>query len=430
MTKQPVCFHPAMKRLLLSLILHLIPGVCLAETQTLTVLPFANHSHVAGMQWMSESFSELLEERLKSSNLNILGRDERLLAFDRMGIPYTSNLSKASLIKIGQELDAELLVLGDFASDGKQIEASASVLDLKKNFLRPLIEEKGALEEFQTLCGRLGWRILSQIDPTFTFNLDSYLRRFAVIPNVALENYVRGLVESDRARQIRYFRQADKAHPNYTKVIFQLGKLYHEERDYSTSSRWLQRLLRLDSNAWEAAFLLGLNHLYLRNYDGAVIEFQRLSHTMPLSEVYSNLGIALSLKGANEDARQALRKAIEGDAVDADYHFNLAYHLWRTGDFAAALQSSRESEALSGTDSEALFLMYKCYLALGKTEEAASAWAAAKKASPKVEAWESRKQVPDLFRIQSNFDQSSFHQLQLQIREVQEHKGEPEGSFG
>lgn len=412
-----------MRALFLSLILCLASQtLSLAEVQTLVVLPFANHSKNPGLHWMSESFPELLEERLKWPNLNVLGREERLLAFDRIGIPYTSSLSKASLIKIGQELDADLLLLGEFSSDGKHIDTSVSVLDLGKSALGPSIKESGVLDQFQTICGRLAWKILAQVDPTFPLGLDAYLRRFQIIPNLAFENYVRGLIESDRAKQFWFFRQADKGHPNYAKAIFQLGKLYHQEKDYSTSSLWLQRLLRLDADILEASFLLGLNHLYLKNYDKAAAQFQRLSQVMPLNEVYSNLGIALSLRGSREGATEALQRAIEGDASDADYYFNLAYHLWRNGDFVGALKNLKEAVGRSDSDGEARYLMYKCHQALGSPAEAASAWAAAKESSPKVETWESRKQMPDLFRIQSNFDESSFRQLQLQIRQLQETK--------
>src|SRR5688572_24491426 len=90
-------------------ILWLLSGnSSLAQLQTVVVLPFANQSKDAGLHWMGESFAEVLEDRLKWPRLNVLGRDERLLAFDRIGIPYSSSLSRASLIKIGQELDADI----------------------------------------------------------------------------------------------------------------------------------------------------------------------------------------------------------------------------------------------------------------------------------------------------------------------------------
>lgn len=398
---------------------------CLAEVQTVVVLPFANRSKVAGLHWMSESFPELLEERLKWPGLNVLGREERLLGFDRIGIPYASDLSKASLIKIGQELDAHLLVLGEFDSDEKEIEVFVTVLDLKRNFLKASVREKGTLDQFQYICGRLVWKALAQLDPMFPLSLDAYLLRFPQVPNLALENYVRGLIESDRAKQIRFFRQADKLHPNYSKAIFQLGKIYHQEKDYATSSLWLQRLVRLDGEVTEASFLLGLNQLYLKNYDKAVAEFERLVRIIPLNEVHSNLGIALSLKGVKEGATEALQKAIGGDPSEADYHFNLGYHLWKTGSFAGALQSLSRTFKRDDSDGEAQYLLSKCYRALGREEESKAAWEAARTLSSKVEDWEARRQMPDLFRIQSNFDESSFRQLQLQIRQLQESKSGP-----
>jgi tetratricopeptide (TPR) repeat protein len=394
----------------------------LAQLQTVVVLPFANQSKNAGLHWMSESFPELFEDRLKWPKLNVLGREERLLAFDRIGIPYSNSLSQASLIKIGQELDADILVVGNFDSDGAQIKATTSVLDLRKNVLKARLEEKAPLDQFQTTCGRLAWKILAQLDPTFPLSLNAFLERFPVIPNVALENYVRGLIESDRAKQIRFFRQADKEYANYSKAIYQLGRLYHQEKDYPTSTLWLQRLLKLDGEMPEVSFLIGLNHLYLKNYDKAASEFDRLSRVIPASEIYTNLAIALSLKGSKEAAGEAFEKAVAGDPSEADYDFNLAYHRWKTGDFAGALKNLSTFAERNDSDAEVQYLLAKCYRAMGRTEESDSALALAKDLNPKIEGWETKRQMPDLFRIQSGFDASSFKQLQLHLRQTQETK--------
>jgi tetratricopeptide (TPR) repeat protein len=394
----------------------------LAQLQTVVVLPFANHSKNAGLHWMSESFPELLEDRLKWPKLNVLGRDERLLAFDRIGIPYSSSLSQASLIKIGQELDADILVLGNFDSDGTQIKATTSVLDLRKNVLKARLEEKAPLNQFQAVCGHLAWKILGQLDFMFPLSLNAFLEKFTVIPNVALENYVRGLIESDRAKQIRFFRQADKEYANHSKAIYQLGRLYHQERDYPTSTLWLQRLLKLEGALPEASFLIGLNHLYLKNYDKAAIEFDHLSRVIPASAIYTNLAIALSLKGSKEAASEMFEKAIAGDPSEADYDFNLAYHRWKTGDFAAALKNLTAFMKRNDADAEVQYLLSKCYRAMGRIEESASALALAQELNPKIEGWETRRQMPDLFRVQSGFDASSFRQLQLHLRQTQESK--------
>ncbi len=412
----------SMKKILLSLSLTVLLHVTLlAHMQTVVVMPFANLSKNQNVRWISESFAELLQERLKWANLNLMGREERLIAFDRLGIPYSNTLSKASSIKIAQELDADFLVLGDFDFDGQRLQASASVLDLRKSILSHPLREEGPLKSLQVLCSQMSWQILRTLDATFPLSRDLFVSRFPEIPNLALESYIRGLLETERTRQIRFLRQADKVYPNYSKAIFQLGKIFHQERDYSTSSLWLQKLIRQNNEFLEAGFLLGLNYLFLKNYEKAGIEFQKLCRSLPLNEVYNNLGIALSCLGKDQEAADALLKAVERDPSAVDYNFNLAYHLWKKGNFEAAAKVLKEIVERED-DGEAHYLLFKCLRSLGEFTEANAAWVRARLYAPKVETWEERKQIPDLFRIQTSFDESSFRQLQLDIREAENQK--------
>ncbi len=397
----------------------------MSEVRTLVVLPFTNISRNPGIQWLSECLPELLEERMKWPSLNSLGRDEQVIAFDRIGIAYSLNSSKATLIKIGQELDAQFLILGEFSSDGKKIEVSLSALDLRKNSLNQPLKEAGPLEEIQLLSGRLAWKLLTQIDSSFPLSLEAYLAQFPTIPNIALESYIRGVIDSDQIKQLRFFRQAEREYPNYAKAILQLGKLYYQQKDYATSNLWLQKLFRLNEGYLEAHFLVGLNYFYLKSYDKSVEEFQRLSGIVPLGQVVSNLGISLSLQGSNQRAAAALQKAVEMEPSEPDYSFNLAYYYWRTGNFSAAIKTLDEVNEFIGSDGEAQYLLFKCFQALGNAEESAVAWEEARRLNPKVESWEARKQAPDLFRIQTHFDESSLKQLQLQIRQIKEWKEGP-----
>jgi tetratricopeptide (TPR) repeat protein len=299
---------------------------------------------------------------------------------------------------------------------------SASVLDLANSTLSAELREEGDLVDLQASCSQLAWQILKSIDSSFTLTREAFVARFPAIPNIALENYVRGLLEAERSKQIRFFRQADKAYPNFIKAIFQLGKIYHQEKDYSTSSLWLQRVIRLDKGSSEARFLLGLNYLFQKNYERATLELQQLVQVVPLSEVYSNLAVALSLQGINEDATSAFHKALEGDPSGNDYLFNQAYHFWRTGNFVSAAKALKEVLSRDEEDAEAHYLLYKCLQAIGRTTEADASWSLARQLNPKFESWESRKQIPDLFRIQSNFDEVRLHRLQLEIQALQDGK--------
>jgi tetratricopeptide (TPR) repeat protein len=412
-----------MKKPLIGLVLALFLKMdLLAAMRTLTVLPFANLSKNHSVSWLSETFPELLEDRLRWPGLSVLGREERLIAFERIGIPYTNVLSKASLIKIGQELDSTFLIWGDFNLDGAHLTVSASVLDLSNSTLSPELKEDGDLTNLQASCSQLAWQILKTLGLSLTLSREAFVAQFPAIPNIALENYVRGLLEPDRNKQIRFFRQADKTYPNFVKAIFQLGKIYHQDKDYSTSSLWLQRLIRLDKDSSEARFLLGLNYLLLKNYEKAVLELQELVRVVPLSEVYSNLAVALSLQGNSEEAEADFHKALEGDPSGIDYLFNHAYHAWRTGNFLSAAKDLKQLLSRDDGDAEAQYLLYKSLVALGRTAEAETAWSRAKQLNPKFESWEGRKQMPELFRIQSNFDEVRLRRLRLEIQAVQSDK--------
>ncbi|HET6962940.1 MAG TPA: tetratricopeptide repeat protein, partial [Terriglobia bacterium] len=111
-----------------------------------------------------------------------------------------------------------------------------------------------------------------------------------------------------------------------------------------------------------------------------------------------------------------------GDPSEGDYDFNLAYHQWKTGDFSGALKHLTVLTERNDSDAEVQYLLSKCYRTIGRVEESAAALALARELNPKIEGWENKRQMPDLFRIQSGFDASSFRQLQLHLQQTQETK--------
>ena len=84
---------------LLFLALSVLEAPLQAQQQTgparvsrlLLIIPFENTSNAAGTDWISESFPEVLNTRLSPSGLFVMGRDDRLNAFDRLGISPTAD---------------------------------------------------------------------------------------------------------------------------------------------------------------------------------------------------------------------------------------------------------------------------------------------------------------------------------------------------
>ena len=86
--------------------------------QTLLILPFENHSKSPGLEWIGESFPEILSQRLSSPSMYIVSREDRVYAFDRMGIPVTARPSHATMYRIAEQMDCDYVVMGDYTSTG------------------------------------------------------------------------------------------------------------------------------------------------------------------------------------------------------------------------------------------------------------------------------------------------------------------------
>ena len=94
-----------------------------AQAATYLVLPFFNVSKNPSLDWIGESLAEALREALASEGLMALNRDDRVEAYHRFSLrPYVL-LTKASVLKIGEELDAEQVLFGEF--DLKPVPESA-----------------------------------------------------------------------------------------------------------------------------------------------------------------------------------------------------------------------------------------------------------------------------------------------------------------
>src|SRR6185312_538672 len=76
------------------------------------VLPFFNHTNSANLDWIGESIAESVNDSLASSGLLTLDRGDRLEGYRRLSLRSGAELTHASIIKIGQALDASSVVYG------------------------------------------------------------------------------------------------------------------------------------------------------------------------------------------------------------------------------------------------------------------------------------------------------------------------------
>jgi Flp pilus assembly protein TadD/TolB-like protein len=367
--------------------------------QTVLVVPFENQSKAPGLEWISDSFPELLQGRLNSATLFVLPREDRIRAYDRVGIPVELHPSRATLYRIAEQLDVDYVVLGLYRFDGHIFSTAAQVLDMRHERLLPEMDESGPLIQLIDIQTALAWDVLHALRPDISISRQAYVAAASTIRLDAFENYIRGITAPTADEQIRRFREAARLSPTYPEALLQLGKAYYRGRQYEQAVSTLARVPENDPLAREANFYLGLAAYYLGNFARAETAFRFVAARMPLAEVYNNLGVASS-RGDRKASAECFQKAIDADPNDPDYHFNLAIELYRSGDVAGASRQLHDALSLRPADPAAKSFLDTITLDAG---------------TPAQRAIVPATQKTPVERIRTNYDESSFRQLALKI---------------
>lgn len=382
----------------------------LPPVKTLVVMPFENRSSAPGLEWISEALPEILGQRMASDGLYVLGREYRLQAYDRSGIPYGVHPSRATLYRIAEQMDADYAVLGSYTFDGQTFTARAEVLDLKQRRLSPELQESGPLPQLLQVETGLAWDLLRDLQPGYGVSRAAFLSAAPPLRLDAFENYIRGLMALTEADKLQRLRAAIRLDPVYDQAILELGKTYFRARDYDAAATWLGRIPQTDPLAREANFFLGLAAYNQGNFPRAEAAFRALLQQFPLTEVYNNLGVVSARLGKPE-AGQLFQKAVDAEPSDPDYRFNLGISLLRAGDVAGASRELRECLALRPDDNEAKGL-------LAAISPRATAPAAVNPASV-VTSPAPPPKLP-LERIKRSYDEAAFRELDISMQSTSE----------
>jgi tetratricopeptide (TPR) repeat protein len=377
---------------------------CVLRAETVLVLPFANHSAAANLDWIGESIAETVRDSLASQGLLVLDREGRLEGYRRLSLRPGTELTRASIIKLGESLDASIVIYGEYqqqpAGDAKDASKGSlrlvgRVLDLKRTRQSPPFSHFGALEELPGMEVQLGWEALRQIESDTPVTEAEFARLHPAVRLDAMESYARGLIATLPEQRHRFFTQAARLDDKFSQPCLQLGKEAWEQKDYKTAAGWFQRVSLGDPRYYQAQFLMGLSRYYAGDAAAAAQSFQVVADAVPLNEVFNDLGAAQVRRNDLPAAIAAFRKAIDGDDADPDYHFNLGYALWRLKDFDGAVESLRAALERDANDTEATTLLGRALKQEGP-----------RPGDPRSEGRQ---------RVKTNFDEFAYRQLQAEL---------------
>ncbi|MBN8731915.1 MAG: tetratricopeptide repeat protein [Acidobacteria bacterium] len=369
---------------LLAVLPFLIPP---GFSQTFLVAPLENRSRNSNLDWIGESIAESVRAALLSSDLAVLSREERESGIKRLSLKPGAPLSFASLIKLTENLEAAFLVHGYFeftpspaappsplpgdsaaletaddplltlpAAPRGQLRIDVRIYDRKHVLQTTEVVERGPIEDLAMLETLVSYRVVHFLVKDFQLSREEFERRHPPLKLTAKEYYIRGLMASSKEARHRYFAQAVRLEPSFAQPCFYLGRMQWDMDNYRVAAGWLERISPDQEHYWDAQFFLGLSRYQSANFEAALEAFRRLAARHPLPEVVNNLG-AVELALDLPDALTHFKAALAKDPSDPDYHFNVAYALWRRGDFAAAAQGFRAVLDRVNDDQDAILLL-------------------------------------------------------------------------
>ncbi len=321
----------------------------------------------------------------------------------RLSLRPDAGFTKATLIRLGQALDADYLCYGSYDANlpagdtqlkDSSIQLNARFIDLRKMHDGPAVSEAGKLSELSRMEEHLAWQSLKYLEPSANLPLDRFMSPQKLIRLDAEESYVRGLLSSNPEQQEKWFTQAAALDPHFSNPAFELGKLAVAHKQYSQAITWFQRITPDNPLYPEARFNMGIGAFATGDYTQATNYFREVMKAFPLSEVYNNLGAAeseLGLPIAIDDFRHAL----DGDQNDSVYLFNLGAALLTNGYFDEALKRLQAVIDRTPDDTEARSLLDRAR----RREPAAPGTKALAPA-----------------RLKPSFDETAFRQLKAMLQ--------------
>jgi tetratricopeptide (TPR) repeat protein len=330
------------------------------------VLPFDNRSGDVSLNWIGDSFPDTLDKRLSSAGFLTISHDDRSFAYDHLGLPADFKPSRATAIRIAQQLDASYVIFGSYTTSaiaghankpgtpndaaGSRISIQARVLSIDQLRLSPPIEDSAELPRLFDVENAIAWKVARLLDPQFSVALQTFLSSSGAVPLPAFEDYIRGTNAATPEERIARLQAAVKLSPDYAAALLALGKEQYAAHDFDAAAATLARVAKSDRLALEANFYLGLALFNSAKYAAAQQAFEFVASRLPLPEVVNNEGVALSRQG--KDAVELFQRAIAADPSEEDFHYNLALAFFRRGDTASAAREADAALKLKPNDNE------------------------------------------------------------------------------
>jgi tetratricopeptide (TPR) repeat protein/TolB-like protein len=385
------------------------------------VLPFENAGAPAKLDWLGEGLEELTIERLTAAGEQVYSRAGRAAELDRYGLPTGSTFSRATMLRVAEDLDADYVIYGKYTANGSSLTVEMRILSMNPLSLRPALQESGPVDSLMDLHTKLLWRTLSSRDGHYSLSLADFTKRQRPLRLDAFEQYSRGLQAADADARLRQLHEAVRLEPDWPDANFGLGEAYFAKKDYNAALAWFFKVPKTYDRYPEALFFSGVCRLQLNQPDHAEEDFHNLQEalktssagTADLPEVLNDLAIAQARQGNVAAAQASLKRAADMAPGEDDYSFNRGLLALQSDDASSAAVYFRDAAEREPDSAEDRALLILSLEKAEKTGEADQEREAAKEAFgpnglPPIQLDEKGETLARLTRIKTELDLSGF----------------------
>ncbi len=335
------------------------------------VVPFDNSRSEARFQWLSEASAVLVTDGLRERGVDAITRLQRVSAYEQLHLPVAASLSRATVIRVGQLLGVNEVIVGSFTVEGEELTVSAHAIRVDLGRVQPTATERGPLTELFAIYDRLAAR-LSRDAPV------SRASNVAAPPLDAFENFIKGLLAENPATRRAFLEAAVREHTDFDRARLALWEVRTDEGDHDSALATVRAVRPESPLTRRARFAAGVSLMELKRYDEAFTAFKALldevkSPDPSTAAILNNLGVVQLRRGQSPPSGSAtyyLTKAADAD-TNPDYLFNLGYAYVMEGNHSGAVYWLREALRRDPTDADAHFVLASALQSLNSNVEAA-----------------------------------------------------------
>jgi len=298
------------------------------QPPSLAILPFYNASGDGALDWLGPSLGDMLSTGVgQSSHLRTISPDRVQQILHDLRISSNSEIDAATLRRIAEFANADMVVSGKYVKQGDQIHIDATLQNLKKN--GPPVALQAQVKNQQEISGAVdklseGIRQNLALSPDLVKELQAQSYRPTSKSPDALRDYNQGVQLMRAANNLDARKQLEaavKADPEFALAYSKLGEVYAALGYDSDAEQASQRAMDLSQDLpLSARYFIEASHArILKDTPKAIAAYENLEKSFPDNQdVLFALGHLYEDSGDLDKAREHYGAVLKADAKNVD----------------------------------------------------------------------------------------------------------------